>query len=242
MKYFLSLSLGSLLLGTTLFTSASLAQAPLREPAAKTQNHQEIDPKILLKAKDAFELLAKKEAVFIDVRSRTEFNAEHIEGAISFPYTVIRMTDNYPFKKDQKLVLYCGCPHHLSGLSAEELKKKGYPDVSVIDEGYFGWKALKYPIFLNPNAPERMSMSIEGTLSRDSEKQAFEDVFLLHPETGQLEATRTDAQGRFSMTLHFRGLSDADKVLLQWAGQNLIEISLAELTKKTLLELEIPKE
>lgn len=237
---------GCLLLAcNSVLPSESKAQAPLNDAPANSGDVAPppgIDPSLLIKAKAAYELMKTKEPLFVDVRSRTEFNAEHIEGAISFPFTVIRDTDKYPFKKERKLILYCGCPHHLSGMSAEVLKGKGYQNIHVIDEGYWGWKALKLPVYVNPNAPKRMSMNVEGSVAQGNAPLAFADVFLLQPESGQLEATRTDAQGGFRMTLHFSGLKPQDRVILQWHGKALKKTTVAELQAQPELNVVIPKQ
>lgn len=222
-------------------TPMSLAQAPLREdPGAQSAPPQGIDPKILIKAKTAYALLQKaKPPLLIDVRSRPEFNAEHIRGAISYPFTTIKMTAEYPFAKDRNLLLYCGCPHHLSGMSAEILSQKGYKDVHVIDEGYWGWKAMGLPVFKNPDAPKQISMAIQGQVKQGDVAVAYKDIFLLHPATGQLEATRTDAAGHFAMHLHFGGTTPQDPVLFQMDDQTIKQMALAELTGD--LNLQMPE-
>ncbi len=219
-----------------------LAQAPFREQPQDEHNHQqEIDPAILIKAKAASELLKKNKALFVDVRSRPEFNAEHIQGAISYPYTVIKTAKDLPFKPADKVILYCGCPHHLSGLSADILKQKGFKDVHVIDEGYWGWKEFGLPVMVNPDAPTKVSMDIEGRASQNGQPLVYKDVFLLHPETGQLEATRTDREGNFRMALHFRGLDLSEQVVFQIQDRDLQRLSLAELESK-FIELDLPQQ
>jgi len=239
------LTLGMLLLTGALLAPGSLAQAPYREapPAngAHSPNdghdHYDIDPRLLIKAQAAYELLKTRAPLVVDVRSRVEYNAEHIQGSISYPYSVIRMGSQFPFPKERKLFLYCGCPHHLSGLSAEVLKQKGYQDVHVIDEGYWGWKAMGFPVVVNPNAPKQISMDVEGTVLSAAEPVVYQDIFLLHPETGQLEATRTDAEGRFKMALHFRGLGPDDQLMFQMHDRNLLNIRLADLETAVTLDL-----
>ncbi|HEY9843024.1 MAG TPA: rhodanese-like domain-containing protein [Candidatus Obscuribacterales bacterium] len=227
------------LLAVACLATPSLAQAPLRDDAGASQPPpQEIDPKILIKAKAAYSLLQlQKPPLLIDVRSRQEYNAEHIEGAISYPFTTIKMTSEYPFAKERNLMLYCGCPHHLSGMSAEILKTKGYKDIHVIDEGYWGWKALGLPIVKNPNAPKQVSMSVTGQVLQGERAVAYKDIFLLHPESGQLEATRTDGQGRFTMHLHFGGVGPEDQVLFQIDDLTLKQLAMAELTGELSLQM-----
>ena len=222
----------------------SFAQAPFRSNPAPQNHAQDIDPALLIKSQQAYALLKKKSPLLIDVRSREAFNVEHIAGAISYPYPIIKNTTDYPFRdKKRKMILYCGCPHHLSGLSADILKKRGYEDVKVIDEGYFGWKALKLPITVNPNAATKVSMSFGGRIMQGNNRPAvYEDVFLRHPETGQLEATRTDKQGNFRMTLHFFNTQNTDKVEFEVRDKILKTMALDGLNKpgKDNIQLTMP--
>ena len=47
---------------------------------------------------------------------------------------------------------YCACPHHLSGVVVEELRKRGYRHTAVLDEGIFAWQQKKYPVVVAPGA------------------------------------------------------------------------------------------
>lgn len=238
----LKLLLSSLFAATALAAPAVLAQAPLREgaaPAAQDDHNKPIDPAILIKAKLAFQELKQPAApLLVDVRSRIEFNAEHIQGAINFPFVDVRDNGVYPFAKDRKLLLYCGCPHHLSGMSADILKRKGYAQVHVIDEGFFGWKQQGFGIFKHPNAPAQVSMGFSGRVRRGETAMANKNIFLRHTATGQLEATRTDAEGRFAMHLHFSSVADKDPVEFEISGESFGQMALGDL--KDNLELEAP--
>jgi rhodanese-related sulfurtransferase len=43
--------------------------------------------------------------------------------------------------KDAWLVCYCACPHAESGQLASKLVQKGFPKVTVLDEGLGVWKS-----------------------------------------------------------------------------------------------------
>ena len=231
----------SALTAVTLGGSYAVAQAPFRQNTEADHNHaQEIDPKLLIKSQQAFALLKKSNPLLIDVRSREEYNAEHIAGSISYPYRAIESTTNYPFQdKNRQMLLYCGCPHHLSGMSAEILIKQGFKDVKVIDEGYWGWKAMNLPIMVNPNAPAKMTLDFEGRLTRAGQGAVYEDVLLVHPETGQIEAARTDKDGNFRMALHFYNSSLKDKVEFEVNNTTLKTLTLGELTTQNI-QLDMP--
>jgi rhodanese-related sulfurtransferase len=76
--------------------------------------------------------------VLIDVRSREEYDARHITGAVSIPLDEISRRagaiPRYPLA-----VLYCACPHRLAGLAYERLWTLGYRNVRVLDQGIAGW-------------------------------------------------------------------------------------------------------
>ncbi len=226
----------------TLGSLHATAQAPFRENTAPdSHNHaQEIDPQLLIKSQQAYALIKKENPLLIDVRSREEYNAEHIVGALSYPFRAIQSTTNYPFvDKNRAMLLYCGCPHHLSGMSADILIKRGYKNVKVIDEGYWGWKAMNLPVMVNPNAPAKTTMDFEGRLTHGGQPAKYEDVLLIHPETGQIEATRTDAKGYFRMALHFYNSDLQDKVQFEVHDTLLKTLTLGDLKKEKVM-LDMP--
>jgi phage shock protein E len=66
----------------------------------------------------------------IDVRTETEWNAGHLEGAVLIPHEligerIIKVTDD----KKAKIDLYCRTGRR-SGIALEVLKKAGYEDVT----------------------------------------------------------------------------------------------------------------
>ena len=72
----------------------TLAQAPFRENPAPQNHAQDIDPNLLIKSQQAYAKLQKESPILLDVRSREAFNVEHIAGAISYPYPIIKNTKN----------------------------------------------------------------------------------------------------------------------------------------------------
>ncbi|PIQ23053.1 hypothetical protein COW36_02100 [bacterium (Candidatus Blackallbacteria) CG17_big_fil_post_rev_8_21_14_2_50_48_46] len=234
-----ALKTGFLALGCFIAVLSLQAQAPYRTQPQQEQSHGEIDPALLIPAKEAYEMQKKNLAVFVDVRSRFEYNAEHIQNAISFPYKDISMTNQFPFPKDKSLVMYCGCPHHLSGMSAEILKKQGYSQVKVINEGYWGWKQMGLPIVQGPpEALKRISQTIEGQLTdAQNHPLAYHDVFVEHLPTGQLEAARTNSQGHFQMHLHFASVLPEEQLAIGLKDIRLTRLTLKELEKPLKLSL-----
>lgn len=88
---------------------------------------------------------AKKRMVILDARATSDWMLGHIPGAISMPYYEMKRIDEVP--KDGTWVLaYCACPHHASGEVVDELRRRGYSNTAVIDEGINFWRQQKYPM------------------------------------------------------------------------------------------------
>ncbi|WP_316778504.1 rhodanese-like domain-containing protein [Pedobacter antarcticus] len=69
----------------------------------------------------------KTGAVILDVRTETEFNTGHINGAINIPLSSLRK-DSIPLNKSQNIITTCS--HGLRSIKAVEiLKSKGFSHV-----------------------------------------------------------------------------------------------------------------
>jgi len=88
---------------------------------------------------------AKNRIVIVDARTPAEWVQLRIPGAIPGPYHDLARLDKIP-KDGTWIVAYCACPHHASGAVVNELRKRGYRQTAVLDEGIMGWKRLGYPV------------------------------------------------------------------------------------------------
>jgi cytochrome c oxidase cbb3-type subunit 3 len=94
----------------------------------------------------------KRRLIIADARPPSDYESLHITGAISTPYYDLKSLDDLP--NDGTWVLaYCACPHHVSGLVVDELRKRGYKHTAVIDEGIFAWQHKGYPAVAAPGLP-----------------------------------------------------------------------------------------
>jgi cytochrome c oxidase cbb3-type subunit 3/ubiquinol-cytochrome c reductase cytochrome c subunit len=91
----------------------------------------------------------RRRLVIADARPPSDWLSLHITGAISTPFYDPKAIDGIP-KDGTWVITYCGCPHHLSGVVADALRKGGYPHVAVLDEGIFAWQQKKYPVVMAP--------------------------------------------------------------------------------------------
>lgn len=96
------------------------------------------------------ELLAGVPITLVDARPSSDYQQEHIAGALSMPYYdgASRWSELLPFERN--IVTYCGCPHAESGYLAQVLSSKGFIAVRGLDEGFFEWRARGYPTVTGP--------------------------------------------------------------------------------------------
>ncbi|HBD0823464.1 TPA: rhodanese-like domain-containing protein [Enterococcus faecalis] len=78
-----------------------------------------------------------RKAQVIDVREKDTFDAGHILGARSMPYSMLKTTIG-SLRKDQPVYLY-DQKKALSIRAANLLRKNGYTDIYILKSGYDGW-------------------------------------------------------------------------------------------------------
>lgn len=78
-----------------------------------------------------------RKAQVIDVREKDTFDAGHILGARSTPYSMLKTTIG-SLRKDQPVYLY-DQKKALSIRAANLLRKNGYTDIYILKGGYDGW-------------------------------------------------------------------------------------------------------
>ncbi len=87
----------------------------------------------------------KRRMIIIDARPASDYLRMHIPGAISVPYFDLHGLDGVP-NDGTWVVAYCVCPHEESGRVLEELRKRGYPNTAILDEGFFVWATQGHPV------------------------------------------------------------------------------------------------
>ena len=190
-------------------------------PAVPYNNNKSPDPEMnaesnfkpnFMKSDELLKRINNNEKVYIfDVRGKISYNEGHLKGALDKPLPISApMVENIP--KSAKIITYCGCPHHLSSIGAEQLSKLGYKDVHVLDEGYWYWKDHRYPMDAVKSSISKVTeMVVSGLLMKDNKPLADKDIYLKHMKTGQLEATRTDNKGYYKMTSHIYNYTKNDQ-------------------------------
>lgn len=113
-----------------------------KSPKFTLRENLYVSAKQLLKAmKDSTKM------VILDARSTAGWQQSHIPGAVSVPY----YKEPDKFIKDipndnTMIVVYCACPHAASTGVVNTMKRNGYKNTAILDEGILVWAQLGYPI------------------------------------------------------------------------------------------------
>ena len=98
----------------------------------------------------AKKLYDSQKFIFVDARSRDDYDEGHIKGAVSLPVgqfdeKIEMFLEQYPPEK--AIITYCsGRTCEDSHKLAQLLLAFGYTEINVFIDGYPGWKAEGYPI------------------------------------------------------------------------------------------------
>lgn len=88
----------------------------------------------------------KEKFILLDVREESEWNQDHIAGAVYLGRGVLErdIESRYP-DMNTEIVLYCGGGYR-SALAADNLQKMGYEKVYSMDGGVRGWREKGLPL------------------------------------------------------------------------------------------------
>ena len=95
---------------------------------------------------DAKVLFDKGDTLFVDCRTKEEYEMGHIPGAINIPRGLLefKVVDKIP-DKQASIVMYCMVGGR-SCLATFTLFKMGYKNVKNMDGGWLAWEKEGYPI------------------------------------------------------------------------------------------------
>jgi len=103
---------------------------------------------LYVSSKQVFEAMKDStRMVILDARSKVAWRQTHIPGAVPVPYyeEPEEFVNDLP-KDDTWIVVYCACPHAASQRVVNTLKRYGYKNTAIIDEGVLVWAQLGYPV------------------------------------------------------------------------------------------------
>ncbi|MCE7992329.1 MAG: c-type cytochrome [Roseivirga sp.] len=88
-----------------------------------------------------------KKMIILDARSEVAWRQMHIPGAIPVPYyeDPENFVDDIPNDGTQ-IVIYCACPHAASGRVQNTLRRQGFKNTAIIDEGILVWAQMGFPV------------------------------------------------------------------------------------------------
>jgi cbb3-type cytochrome c oxidase subunit III len=85
--------------------------------------------------------------VILDARSKVAWRQTHIPGSVPVPYYEEPDTFVKDLPNDSTMiVVYCACPHAASGKVVSTLKRHGFKNTAILDEGILVWSQLGYPV------------------------------------------------------------------------------------------------
>ncbi|MFC4540863.1 rhodanese-like domain-containing protein [Halosolutus amylolyticus] len=156
---------------------------------------------------DVFYWYQRQEARIADARGSDQYEQAHIVGAPLSPAPDGEGGDSLDdWDTDDRIVTYCGCPHHLSGLRAAWLIDEGYEEVYALDEGFGAWIDRGYPLAGSAVSAERETYEIQGW---SDPAYAGEMVMLEQVDADRLEAAPIADDGSYTLQLHYGGSTDS---------------------------------
>ena len=197
-----------LLLALTMAVGCQESRQSSNSPSSAETSAEDdvvIDGARFIRAADLLERIENETGHFVfDVRARKSYAESHVHNAVSMPYGQFEPQDVAALDQmtlDTPIVTYCGCPHHLAGLSADQLLKWGYRNVRVLYEGFWHWRDNQFPVAGLQNQ-QTSKLRVTGIIESNDLPLAGTDVFIINTRNGQLEAAPTDASGKFETWFH----------------------------------------
>lgn len=168
----------------------------------------------------AYTWYLRGDARFVDARGPSSYQAYHVYGAVLSP-APSGLEENDPVADwpiADRIVAYCGCPHHLSSLRAASLLANGYEAVFVIDEGFWEWEDRGYPMAGESVDRKPARHVIEGVTDPAF---AGESAWVRHPGSGQREAARIAPDGSYRVELRFIDVTEESTIVVETPGYRL---------------------
>ncbi|QLG29692.1 rhodanese-like domain-containing protein (plasmid) [Halorarum halophilum] len=155
----------------------------------------------------------RREARFVDARGSTQYGKSHVLGAVlSTAPDGVNDDPTASWPKEDRVVCYCGCPHHLSSLRAANLIDNGYENVFVIDEGFWEWYERGYPMSGSKISNRPASYEIRGEVGAE---YAGETAWAWHDSSGQREAGPIGDDGSYLLELTFSGITRSSPIRIE---------------------------
>lgn len=154
----------------------------------------------------------RADARFVDARGLTQYKRSHIYGSVLSTAQERSAGGGIDgWSTDDRVVTYCGCPHHLSSLRAAGLQKAGFSRVYAIDEGFGEWAERGYPMagtgFTTGAQNDVSEWVIDGAVAAN-----YAGEYAWATVDRQYEAAPIQEDGRFTLTLAFSDVTSETPV------------------------------
>jgi rhodanese-related sulfurtransferase len=103
----------------------------------------------LISVELAFPEILSNELIPVDVRSKEEFDIDHLPTAISLPYQDFIRSPDIALQLDRNMpyVLYCFDPDCFEAKTIlQYLQSNGYQNIAILQEGMSGWLEYGFPV------------------------------------------------------------------------------------------------
>lgn len=169
----------------------------------------------------AYYWYARGEARFADARGSGQYERSHVYGAVLSP-ALSDIPDDpvVTWPVEDRVICYCGCPHHLSSIRASQLREAGHKAVYVIDEGYGEWFDREYPIAGSTVESRPDPWVIDGMVDQQF---AGQYVIARHLPTEQAEAAPIADDGSFRLELRFAAVTADATIVVDTPDSRIID-------------------
>jgi rhodanese-related sulfurtransferase len=156
----------------------------------------------------------RREARFADARGQEQYDTSHVTGAVLSPAGADWANDPVTaWSTEDRIVCYCGCPHHLSSIRAAALQQDGYERVYVIDEGFWEWHKRGFSVTgEDPDWAPYESWEITGEVDP---RHAGDYAWAVHEPSSQQEAAPIESSGEFTLDVKFGDVTDSTPITLR---------------------------
>jgi rhodanese-related sulfurtransferase len=175
------------------------------------------------------------EARIADARGEKSYGESHIAGAVLSQASEDRRSSDDPlteWPKCDRIVCYCGCPHHLSSIRASQLINQGYQKVYVIDEGFWAWHDRGYPMRGSNVSDEPKRWVVRGETDATF---AGKNAWARHRRSGQVESTDITGDGSYELHLKFHEVGPDSTIEVETPGYT-VKGKLKDLASGTVHE------
>ena len=97
---------------------------------------------------DAKKKIGNNKTLFLDTRSKIEYNISHIKNAVLIDYNKFNIKSIDSISKHNEIIVYCSVGSRSINIG-EKLKKAGYQNVKNLSGGLFHWININFPLVNN---------------------------------------------------------------------------------------------